>query len=128
MLDAWGPLADWIIQNIPCGIILIEGALGVGKTTLVQALSQKLGFVGPVLSPTYNLISFYPSIALLHGDFYRISDPRELAGLGLADYAQARVLLEWGSQFQKWLEPCQALIQIEYNAIRDRRIAHCSLL
>ncbi len=128
ILDAWEPLADWILHTIPSGIILLEGNLGTGKTTLVQALSRKLGFSGPVLSPTYHLISFYSSISLLHGDLYRIHDHRELSGLGLEDYAEARIILEWGKRFQKWLNPCKALIQIEHDLVQEHRIACCSLL
>lgn len=51
-------------------IILLDGNLGTGKTTLVKGLAKGLGIKDLVRSPTYNLIKEYSG--LIHADFYRL--------------------------------------------------------
>ncbi len=126
--DPWGPLVDWVLSCVPDGIILLEGDLGAGKTSFVQAVARKLGYAGPVLSPTYGLIAAYPEIRLIHGDLYRIESPQELSGLGLEESEGTRIFLEWGAQFQSFLYPCRILIKIECQKDSLGRIALCQIL
>ena len=66
----------------PGTILLLEGDLGSGKTTLVQDLARGLGIPGVVTSPTFVLVQVYEEgrIPLIHADLYRLSsaDPEEL--------------------------------------------------
>ena len=50
----------------------LEGALGVGKTTLVRSILRALGFEGPVKSPSYSLVEFYvvSRLYFYHFDFF----------------------------------------------------------
>src|SRR5713226_914506 len=72
----------------PC-LVLLEGELGTGKTTLVKGIVAGLGAAHEeeVNSPTFTLVHEYskPGVAcrVYHVDLYRIEDPRELATLGL---------------------------------------------
>jgi tRNA threonylcarbamoyladenosine biosynthesis protein TsaE len=82
----------------PGDIILLEGPLGAGKTTLVRGLLEALGHAGEVPSPSFAIVQPYEDLPLplWHVDLYRISDPSELAELGLASVLDDGVLVvEW---------------------------------
>ena len=65
-------------------LILLEGQLGAGKTTLAQGVGAGCGVQGPVTSPTYNLILHYAGDRpFTHVDLYRLEDQTELQTLDL---------------------------------------------
>ncbi len=73
-------------QTLPAGtVLLLEGDLGAGKTTLTQGLGQGLGIMDPIVSPTFTLLNEYPEgrVPLYHFDLYRLDPlkPQETAGL-----------------------------------------------
>ena len=78
----------------PGDLVRLEGPLGAGKTTLVRGLLEALGYVGPVRSPTFNLLqAFETSPPILHADLYRVASAE---GTGLEDYLDSHVVLvEW---------------------------------
>jgi len=57
-------------------VVLIEGELGAGKTTLVRGAARALGVSGAVTSPTFTIGQRYPAtpVAIAHLDLYRIGD------------------------------------------------------
>lgn len=91
-------------------IIACYGALGAGKTTFVQGLATGLG-VGAdayVRSPTFALVHmYYGRINLYHFDFYRLSSPADVEGIGFDEYvdAQGVVVIEWADKFMSLLPP-----------------------
>lgn len=65
-------------------LILLEGPLGAGKTTLAQGVGAGCGVREPVTSPTYNLMLRYDGDRpFTHVDLYRLGDRSELATLDL---------------------------------------------
>ena len=56
MMALGGKIADQFPEG---GIVLLNGDLGAGKTTLVRGLLRHLGYSGIVKSPTYTLVEPY---------------------------------------------------------------------
>src|SRR5712692_5394635 len=86
----------------PC-VVLLEGELGSGKTTLVKGIVAGLGAAdeGDVTSPSFTLVHEYGGERrVYHVDLYRIEGAEELFTLGLDDLInqQAVVLIEWGEK------------------------------
>ena len=57
-------------------ILLLNGPLGAGKTTLVKGIAKSLRIKEPITSPTFPLSQHYPwgSPPLIHLDLYRIEE------------------------------------------------------
>ncbi|MDH5751531.1 MAG: tRNA (adenosine(37)-N6)-threonylcarbamoyltransferase complex ATPase subunit type 1 TsaE [Deltaproteobacteria bacterium] len=95
-------------------IVLLEGEMGSGKTTLIKAICEALG-VNPavVISPTYTLVNVYPGIrSVFHVDLFRLEDPESLLELDRDDWINPRgiSLVEWPREARRllagedWLE------------------------
>ncbi len=95
----------------PGDILILQGTLGSGKTTLTQALGRGLGIRTPITSPTFVLRKYYPLprarhgiTALHHVDAYRLRTLAELRSILDDDMAmQSRDLwvIEWGKRFAR---------------------------
>lgn len=89
-------------------VIVANGDLGAGKTTLTQGIGEGLGVEGPVISPTFVISRVHPGRgdgpALVHVDAYRLGSPSELNDIDLdATLADAVTLVEWGRGVAEWL-------------------------
>lgn len=96
------PLARQLLEALPAGsLLLLDGPLGAGKTTLVAELARQLGSSAVVSSPTYTLIHEYPTPEgkLVHIDAWRLPDPLQLTDSGLDEYLDDSrlVAVEWGA-------------------------------
>jgi len=85
----------------PGDLVVLTGALGAGKTTLVQGIGQGLGVRGPVTSPTFVIARVHPSVgsgpALVHADAYRLGSRAEIDDLDLdTDLDSSVTVVEWG--------------------------------
>jgi len=99
-------LGRTIAEELAAGdLVLLEGDLAAGKTTLVRGLLRGLnGDPTQVSSPSFVLLQTYPCrrgriAALHHVDLYRLADDfAELRELGLEELlsdAAAVVAVEW---------------------------------
>ncbi len=82
-------------------LVILSGALGAGKTTLVQGIGEGLGVRGPVTSPTFVIARVHPSMTggpdLVHADAYRLAGPAEVDDLDLDATVDSSVtVIEWG--------------------------------
>lgn len=103
---------ETIAQHLSIGdIILLNGDLGAGKTTLSQKIGKALGVKRNINSPTFNIIKSYrgTNLKLHHMDCYRLEDSDE--DLGFDEYFEdeAVTLIEW-SQFIADYLPSQYLV------------------
>ena len=87
-------------RRLPNGsVVLLEGELGAGKTTLTQAITHGLGVLANATSPTYALVHQYEGRRgpVYHLDCYRLRHPDEAADLDWETLLQEgdAVLIEW---------------------------------
>ena len=109
----------------PGDTVLLSGQIGAGKTHLVRATIQAIGFdhgVGiEVPSPTYTLVQTYEfeGLTVWHADLYRLGDPGEVVELGLEDaMVSDAVLIEWSDRLP---EPPEHALQIELSVQGEGR-------
>ncbi|WP_029056076.1 tRNA (adenosine(37)-N6)-threonylcarbamoyltransferase complex ATPase subunit type 1 TsaE [Staphylococcus sp. URHA0057] len=110
--DEMKQFANQLVELIePNDLILLNGDLGAGKTTLTQFIGLAMGVTRTINSPTFNIIKSYKgtNLKLHHMDCYRLEDSEE--DLGFDEYFEneALTVIEW-SQFIKDLLPKEALV------------------
>jgi tRNA threonylcarbamoyladenosine biosynthesis protein TsaE len=109
----------------PC-VILLEGELGAGKTTLAKGIVAGLGAAGEeeVTSPTFALVHEYGPGGVYHVDLYRIETAAELETLGLDDILAGNtvVLVEWGEKLKRGFAGRAVRVRMEYAGENQRRI------
>ena len=95
-------------------VLLFQGAMGAGKTTLIKALCEQLGVGDRVSSPTFSLVNEYqsPSGTIYHFDLYRIEQQQEALDFGIEEY--------WDSGawcFVEWAERIPSLLPASYTEV-----------
>jgi tRNA threonylcarbamoyladenosine biosynthesis protein TsaE len=104
-------------------VIYLRGDLGAGKTTLVRAVIQSLGYTGRVKSPTYTLLEQYEAsgLHLRHFDLYRFQDQEEWEAAGFRDEFDGHnvCLLEWPEKAPGLIP--QADLEILFEILPDGR-------
>ena len=83
-------------------ILLLNGPLGAGKTTLVKGIAKSLSIQEPISSPTFPLSQHYPSGTppLIHLDLYRIEETNRANEFFLQEEEESKVMgalmvVEW---------------------------------
>lgn len=128
VLDQLDACAEQVIQAC-CGktIWLFEGEMGAGKTTLISAISARMGVADRVSSPTFGLVNEYHDLGgnvYYHFDFYRIDSEQEALDIGVYEYfdSGSYCWIEWGSKISSLLPEDCAVIEIEAYADGRREI------
>lgn len=110
-------------------LILLQGELGAGKSTLARALLSALGHDGLVPSPTYTLVEPYelPRGNVYHVDLYRISSGDELHFLGFDELREGLMLVEWPERVPDLVDDADLLVALTYDGDGRRAdICACS--
>lgn len=110
-------------------IILLDGALGAGKTIFVKGLASALGLeADDVTSPSFTLVNRYDArLTLYHLDLYRLSDGASAAyAVDLDELLldeRAVVVIEWAERLRNYPLPAPVYrIRIEGDGEEVRRI------
>jgi tRNA threonylcarbamoyladenosine biosynthesis protein TsaE len=110
----------------PGDILALHGALGSGKTTLIQGMARGLGVTsGLVKSPTFVLMREYPgTIPLIHIDGYRLEGPTAASWLDveLLFSPQKITVIEWAERLGDAVPECALDVQLRHVSANRRRI------
>ena len=96
-------------------VVLLQGTLGAGKTSLVQGIGKSLG-IDAITSPTFVISKNYPG--LIHVDAYRlVGEPTALFDdLDLdSQMKEAATVIEWGEGFVERLTDEYLEVSIEFG-------------
>lgn len=130
-IDGLSEIVDVLLSLIDEGysVVLLNGELGAGKTTLVQLLCKRLGVEQQVSSPTFSIIQEYISPVkgpIIHMDLYRLNNPKELEQIGFAEYLDSGQLciIEWPEVGNDYfvMPYIRVDIGVENNNIRNFKI------
>lgn len=108
----------------PGDVVVLDGALGVGKTAFVSGLADGLGVEETVNSPTFVMMRRYDSgfLPLVHVDVYRIHSMSEFDDLGaLENGSDGVVVIEWGSMVAASLPDERLVVAVESDEHEGKR-------
>ena len=99
-------------------LILLDGVIGAGKTTLTQGIAQGMGVTRKVSSPTFTIQKIYSgrNMKLYHIDAYRLEGVEQ--DLGFEDDFE-----EGGLTVIEWSEFFPGLLPAEYLSVHIESLA-----
>lgn len=126
-LEELSGIAQSVIKNAKYKILLLEGEMGVGKTTLIKELVKQLGSKDNVSSPTFSLVNEYHTTneeKIFHFDFYRIDEEEEALDMGVEEYFYSGewCLIEWPNKIKNLLPLKSVSVLIKVNENQTRTI------
>lgn len=119
-------VASAILKQATSKTLLFYGDMGVGKTTLIKALSKQLGSTSNVSSPTFSIVNEYEieDGLIYHFDLYRIKDEEEALNFGIEDYLfnDQWIFIEWPDKLVSFLPEKFNKIEIKLNLDGSRTL------
>ena len=110
-------VAKEVVEAVTSPILLFEGEMGAGKTTLIKAIGRYLGVIDTISSPTFSLINEYKTQdgqTIYHFDCYRISSEEEAMDFGAEEYLDSgnTCFIEWAKNISSLLPNTTQRVQI----------------
>lgn len=117
-LEEIDKVAQLILAKNPNKVILFNGNMGVGKTTLIKCLSRNLGVKGNTSSPTFSLVNEYQTNdnqLVYHFDCYRFKSEVEALDMGIDEYlfSENWCFIEWPEKIESLIPEKCSVINIE---------------
>jgi len=126
-IDEIQEVAKKIIAENPNKIILFLGNMGVGKTTLIKALSRELGVKDSTSSPTFSLVNEYQTDKnqyVYHFDVYRLKNETEALDMGIDDYLYSGnwCFIEWAEKIPNLIPDAHSIINLSQTVDGKRHL------
>lgn len=126
-LDQIQEVAEQILAQNPKKIILFNGEMGVGKTTLIKQLCKNLGVEDTTSSPTFSLVNEYYTVSndiVYHFDFYRLNKETEALDMGVDDYLYSGnwCFIEWSEKIANLIPEEHSTVTIELSEDGKRKL------
>lgn len=117
-LEEIDTIANQILSANPNKVLLFNGEMGVGKTTLIKSLAKNLGVNDVTSSPTFSLVNQYQIIDnqyIYHFDVYRLKNEMEAMDMGIEDYLYSGnwCFIEWPDKIPNCIPDQHSTITIE---------------
>lgn len=110
-------IAKEVITSNPHKVILFNGEMGAGKTTLITTLCKILGVEDATSSPTFSLVNEYKTNdnqLVYHFDVYRLQSQSEALDMGIDEYLYSGnwCFIEWAEKIPDLLPENHSIITI----------------
>ncbi|OYU84921.1 MAG: tRNA (adenosine(37)-N6)-threonylcarbamoyltransferase complex ATPase subunit type 1 TsaE [Flavobacterium sp. BFFFF2] len=120
-------MAQQLTGHLTHPILILNGEMGAGKTTLSAALLRALDGLDLPSSPTFSLLNPYrlpDQKWVYHFDFYRIKKEQEAIDIGVDDYFYSgeRCWIEWAERIPNLLPDQYHVIQLTVVDADRRRL------
>jgi tRNA threonylcarbamoyl adenosine modification protein YjeE len=105
-------------------LVLLNGPLGAGKTTLTRGLGEGLGAQGTIQSPTFVLARTHKTTLgpkLVHVDAYRLGSAMELDDLDI-DFPNSIVVVEWARDYVDGVAESWLSVDIDRTSENEHRV------
>ena len=126
-LEQIDEVALQILAEKPQSVIVFNGEMGVGKTTLIKALAKALGVKDATSSPTFSLVNEYQASEnklVYHFDVYRLKNENEAYDMGIEDYLYSGnwCFIEWAEKIPNLIPELHSVIEIKLTADGKREV------
>lgn len=126
-LETIHTVANQIIGQNPNKILLFNGEMGAGKTTLIKEICKILGVTEATSSPTFSLVNEYQTTdnqTIYHFDFYRLKNENEALDMGVEDYFYSGhwCFIEWSEKIPNLIPEKHHVITIEVVDFEQRKL------
>ena len=120
-------VAKQILEQNPSKVLLFNGEMGAGKTTLIKKLCENLGVNEPTSSPTFSLVNEYYTTNnqhIYHFDCYRLKTEIEALDMGIDEYLYSGYwcFIEWAEKISNLIPEQHSVITIEILADGNRKL------
>ena len=127
-LSQLNQIAKNIFAHNPEKVILFNGEMGVGKTTLIKEMCQILGVEKTTSSPTFSLVNEYPladNKMVYHFDVYRLQSEEEALDMGIDDYLYSNnwCFIEWSEKISNLIPEKHSVVTLTLLNDGKRKIA-----
>ncbi len=109
-------VASELISNLKHKIVLFEGEMGTGKTTLIKEIISQMGSEDETSSPTFSIVNEYDTEMgkVFHFDLYRIKNEFEALDFGIEEYLDSGsyCFVEWPDKIENLISEAHHLVKI----------------